>query len=785
MVRNPVILLLLACITAMGQTAPPMGRISGTVADSAIGGPLASVTVRLTGRNQKLLQNSISDSLGRFYFRYVPPGSYRIHCSMVGYIPGESAYFTVTDSMVELPPCLMVRSRETLAGVTISAPRPLISPRIDGFIYHADRETHGAGETAADLLRKLPGVQIDPNGAPHMRGSNRIRIFIDGKPSVTYANSVTEALRQVPADNIKTVEIITHPSARYDAEGADGVINIFTKRSTKDGTSGTVNGILANRFNELTAAVTRRKRKLVSGASIGHSTSDNIITSMLERTGRSADNDILRQHKEIHNESENLSGGINLIYLPDTLTTVNAAYRYGGDWFGARSVLNSLRGSDLFTRTTDNPAFRYLHSINGGWLRKSRDGSAEYNLMGHWFYQGQRNRYVLDQYRQQQKEYAEKNLNLLGNREFSFQADLRKEFRNNSELESGLKSAFRKFSNENLFDVFDFNRAAYLPDNLRADRFWFNWVIAAAYATYSVSFDSWKIKTGARYEYTHWPLHFRDTSLHIPDYQNFLPDLIISKTISSDHRLSAGYAKKLLRPYINYLNPVINYIDSLNLEYGNPRLKPAITHSYELTYTFQKSAWLLNLALFCSRTGNSIERVRVTQPDGIVANTYANVADYNVWGAGTNTSLRRKRFTFAMTNTTRYLRFGSRSGYPLRNGWVINQSLDISFKPDASLTLRAYASLNSRTVSFQGYITGAQSYTLSVNKDLADGRISFSARCDNLFTPYRYVTEVISAETFDQNIESRYIHRFLRVAVRWKPGKKEVERPEVREIRGY
>lgn|GEM_PF-1256775 len=785
MVKHPIVLSLLAYVIAIGQIALAQNRVSGSVVDSITGKRLAFVTVRLTDHNQKPLQNFISDTLGRFYFEQVPPGSYRILCSMTGYVLKKSEPFMVSNSGVELPPFLMIRAGETLAEVTVTAQGRPLSTRIDGFVYHADRETQEAGETAVDLLRKLPGVQVDQNGAPHMRGSNRIKVFIDGRPFMTYANSVTEALRQVPADNIKTVEIITHPSARYDSEGADGVINIFTKRPMEDGVSGTVNGILANRFNELTGAITWRRRQVVIGADIGHSASDNTTTSVLDRTDHSVNNGRLLQQKEINNESENLFSGIHVIYLPDTLTTFNAGYRYGGDWFGAKSSLNSLMGSDAFTRTIDNPAFRYLHGINWGWLRRSRDGSTEYNVMGYWFYQGQLNRYLLDQYRWQQKNYAEKNFNLLGNREFSFQADVRKDFGNDSELELGLKGAFRKFSNENRFDVFDFSQSVYLPNSLRADRFWFNWIIAAAYATYTLNLDSWKIKIGGRYEHTHWPLHFRDTSLRIPDYQNFLPNLIISKTISTHHSVGAGYTKKLLRPYINYLNPVINYIDSLNLEYGNPYLKPAITHSYELTYTFQKSAGLLNVALFYNHTGNSIEQVRIAQPDGIVANTYANVAAYDVLGASINASLRLQRFTFTATNTTRYLGFSSQNGYPFRDGFIISQGVDASFKPTASLTIRVYANLNSRTVNFQGHTTGVQSYTLLINKELLDGKLNFSARCDNLSTPYRYVTEVTAAETFNQHIESRYINRFFRVAVRWKLGKREVKRPVVNEIGGY
>ncbi len=784
MAKRLIILLLLVYSNAIGQYAFAQGKVSGTVADSVTNRHLSFVTVRLLDKNQTLLRNAISDSTGHFYFENIAYGTYQLHFTITGYAPGISKAFTVNDTSMVLPAFLLNRSGQMLTKVTVTAQRPLISTKIDGFVYSAGEDIQSAGENAADLLRKIPGVQVDQNGMPNMRGSNRIKVFIDGKPSTTYANSVAEALRQISADNIKTVEVITHPSARYDAEGVDGVINILTKKPAEDGISGTVNGILATRFNELTGALTWRKQKLVITSDIGHSNSSNFTTSKLERSDHPITNIGLIQKKEINNDSRNLFGGINIIYLPDSLTTVNTGYRYGSNWFEDESTLDNFSGPDAFTRKVSNSTLRYLHAVNAGWLHKSRDKSTEYNIMGYWFFQGQRGHYLLDQYRQQ-KDYSEKNRNAYDNREFSFQADITKKFKGGSELEAGVKGAFRKFSYENFFDVFDFDQSVFLPDTIRADRFWFNWAILAAYGSYTLNLNSWKVKTGVRYEHTHWPLHFRDTTPDIPDYRNFLPNLIVSKEISPNHNISIGYARKLLRPYINYLNPVINYIDSFNLEYGNPNLKPAITNSYDLSYTFQKSPWLLNIAVFYNQTGNSIERVRIEQPDGIVANTYANVADYVVTGASTNVSLRLKRFTFTTTNTTRHLEFNSQSSYPYRNGFIINQSLDVSFKPGASFTIRAYANLNSRSINFQGYTTGVQSYTLLVNKELFNGKLNLTARCDNLFAQYRDVTEVTDAQMFYQQIESRYINRFFRLAVRLKLGKKEVKRPQVREIGAY
>lgn len=782
--RSVRLLSIISAVLLYGTTAAQQ-KVSGIISDSVTNKPLSFATVRLLNQNRIILKNTISDSTGHFHFHNVVPGLYLLKVSITGYNSRYSAIFELKNTDITLPVFPLSYSNEMLAGVTVTAQRPLIAAKIDGFVYNAGQDVQNAGESAADLLRKIPEVQIDQNGIPQMRGSSRIKVFIDGRPSITYANSVADALRQISADNIQTVEVITHPSARYDAEGVDGVINLFTKKPLSNGISGTANGILGTRFNELTSSMTWKHQQAMITIDLGHSNSSNIMSSQLDRIEHMRGIPKLEQKRVVNSNGKNFFGGAGFIYSPDTLTTLNAGYRYNGDWFGAETILDNVSANDIFFRNIDNPSQRFLHGVNGGWLKKSRDKSTEFNLMGYWFYQGQRGHYLLNQFRNGQTDYSEKNRNVLDNREFSFQADISKKLNRGNELEIGVKGAFRKFSYHNIFDVFDFTRAVYLPDTSRADRFWFNWAIMAAYGSYTLSLGSWKIKAGLRYENTHWPLHFREIVINIPAYQNLLPNIIFNKKISTKHNISLGYSRKLLRPYINYLNPVINYIDSLNLEYGNPNLKPAITNSYDLSYIFQQSSWMLNIALFYNQTGNSIERIRISQDNGIIANTYANIADYDVLGSTINASLRLERFTFSLINTSRYLRFDSKKGFPVRNGFIINQNLDVTFRPNTSWTIRAYVNLNSRNINIQGYTSTVPSYTFSINKEFLGGKLNLSGRCDNPFAPYRYITEVIEGELFDQQIESRYINRLFRVALRWKWGKKEVTRPQVREIGGY
>ncbi|MDB5156616.1 MAG: TonB-dependent receptor, partial [Mucilaginibacter sp.] len=399
MLKNKYVLFALTSLCV--KTVSAQRRVAGILADSVTHKALPLATVRLLNQYEKLVKSTLTDSLGHFVFNRVTPSTYSLYFSITGYTAKHSANFILKDSTVAPPSYLLSRASNALAVVTITAQRPLITSKIDGFIYNAGQDIQSAGESAADLLRKVPGVQVDQNGLPQIRGSNRIKVFIDGRPSATYANSVADALNRISADNIKTVEVITHPSAKYDADGVDGVIKIQTKRPVNDGLSGTANATLGTRFNEQTGDLTWKTREVIFTMDVARDYSSNLTTSTLVR------ND-LRQNKEVSGEAKGLYAGASFIYLPDTLTTVNAGYRYGGNRFGAETTLASFAAADAFSRTINNPSNRFLNAVNAGWLHTSPDKLTEINLMGYYFYQGQNGNYLLDQYRNSQRDYAEK-----------------------------------------------------------------------------------------------------------------------------------------------------------------------------------------------------------------------------------------------------------------------------------------------------------------------------------------------------------------------------------------
>lgn len=786
-----VIIFMLLPEAGFGQPAAAGNGISGMLLDSLTREPVVLATVRLMDEKQNPVQHSFTDSTGRFVFHDIPAGRYTLHFSMVGYYSRQSPVLDWPDSTGTAPLIyVLVAVSHRLETVTITARKPLVTPRTDGFSYDATQDIPIAGETATDLLRKLPGLEVSPEGAPLMRGSSRIRVFIDGKPSTAYAGSVAEALQQIPVENIVRVEIITRPSARYDAEGTDGVIHIFTAKPAEDGSSGSFNGFLGNRNRQLSGNLTLRKRAWILQADAGYADNSNRLTGTLHRTGQAAaqGTDLLQQ-QTTNSTTTNRNARVNANWLADTLTTLNFSYSYskrsdesGMELDNFLSVNNEA--ADRFTRYTDNPSGRYLHTLNGGLFRKSRDKSAEYSFMAGWFYQGLESSYRLDQVRDGQADYREANRTLTGNRELALQADMTKKIRKTMELETGIKAEFRRFSNHRAFEVFDFRQETYVPDYGRTDRFYFDRTILAAYLSYTAKLGEWELKAGGRYEHTHWPLHFGDTSVTAQAYRNLLPNLMVSRQLSHAHGFSAGYARKLLGPYFVYLNPIPNYIDSLNLEYGNPYLRPVITHQYDITHTYQKSRWLVNTALFINQTNNSIETVRILKPGGRIENTYENIGALRTIGTTLTLAFTAKRFTLRTNSTLRHLVFDSGSRFPTRSGLVGSQGVNLSCKPTHTLNISAYLSLNTPTVTLQGSRTGWQSYGLSVNRDFPGKKLSVSLRLINFLAPYQHIREESSAADFYQHMENRYINRFFRLGFTYKFGKKEIRVPATHTISG-
>jgi outer membrane receptor protein involved in Fe transport len=219
-----------------GAPVRAAGRISGSVTDAENGKPVSYANVAVLDAAGKVITGGVCGDDGKFVLPGIPAGTYTVQVSFLGYKnelrPGVAVQ---AGTPVDLGAIALGAAAQKLDEVVVTAQKPLIEERVDRTVYNAENDQTARGGDATDVLRRVPMLSVDLDGNVSLRGSSNLRVLINNKPSAIAASSIADALRQIPAEQIKSVEVITSPSAKYDAEGTGGIINIITKTNTLQG----------------------------------------------------------------------------------------------------------------------------------------------------------------------------------------------------------------------------------------------------------------------------------------------------------------------------------------------------------------------------------------------------------------------------------------------------------------------------------------------------------------------------------------------------------------------
>ena len=218
-------------------------HITGKVIDSSSGKPLeyATITMFLQG-DKKPVNGSTSNTSGQFAVKDVAEGNYKVVVEFIGYQPYtfNNVVINQQNLSVDLKTVLLVKKPALLQTVTVTAPGKIIENRIDKIVFNAEQDLTSQGGVATDILKKVPQVSVDVDGKVELAGSSSIRFLIDGKPSSAFGNNITDVLQSIPASQIKSIEVVTNPGAKYDAQGLGGIINIILKKNTAKGINGNI-----------------------------------------------------------------------------------------------------------------------------------------------------------------------------------------------------------------------------------------------------------------------------------------------------------------------------------------------------------------------------------------------------------------------------------------------------------------------------------------------------------------------------------------------------------------
>ncbi|WP_159473549.1 TonB-dependent receptor domain-containing protein [Dyadobacter sp. 3J3] len=760
--------------------------IGGIVRDSSSAQPVSYATIGLIDNQNNVITSTLSDENGTFNLMADKPGDYSIQISFIGYATRILPVRVLSNTLnLSIPIILLNPVATNLKEVTVSAQKNIIEVHPGMLVYNAANDLTNKGGTAADVLRKAPILNVDPQGNVSMRGSTNLKILIDGKYSGQMARNAADALNMMPADAIKSVEVITTPSAKYDAEGAAGVINIITRKGRKnlDGALELTASNLEQAFNPR-VAFTIGKWNFSFHGHLHQLRSKEGSTYLRTQPGNGSDVAQLEQQVEQDNTAPHGSGDFQVTFSPDSSSEFNLAINSSiGNWPGDKDIKTITRSAtggilEQYSQHID-ASERYLSGdFNIGYFRKFKKSGQQLNILAQMApRKSEAPYYTLISYMTSQPQYQEYNTNEIKNREWTFQADYIHPFSSTGKysIESGLKAILRNADNNYQVSVADPDLEGIAQiDAARSDRFSYKQNVWSAYMMGKANLpNNWYAEAGVRAEETQIQGDLLQSGTKFSNhFINLIPTATVSRKINDAHTITLSYTQRLTRPSIWDLNPNANASDPKNITTGNPRLKPEIAQQAELVYGLNRvSGFFLNTSLYVKQTNNAIMSFTQTDANGISITQERNLASNKMAGLNLSSSGSiTKNWTVNGNLNVSYLNFNSDALQIVNTGWAADINLNTTMKLPSHYSLQVFGQYNGRKVTLQGYKSGQYFHSLAVKKEIPDKKINITLAFINPFSTYISQKVVLNSRSFESSESNRYYSLAVKLTLNWEFG---------------
>ncbi|MDB5021498.1 MAG: TonB-dependent receptor [Pedobacter sp.] len=767
--------------TVRAQVAGPSrpngasGTVSGTVIDSLTKKPVdyATVSVFKLGTSTPLT-GGLTDVKGVFQISNVPAGEYRVQVDFIGYKRTEIPRVVLSAEHLDqnIGKIIISPTANLLKAVEITGQQALIENKIDKLVFNAEKDVTSSGGNVSDILRKVPMVSLDMDGNVALRGSQNVRILINGKPSGALTTNAADVLKSMPADQIKNIEVITSPSAKYDAEGSAGIINIITKKKTVSGVSGSISAGIGTRQNNENANLNFNKNKLSLSANVGYNTGWPQTTHSSFESQNSDLGTSSSSKGENTSKRHFLSATASLGYdFTDNDSFSSSFSRRGGVFQNTGTTVNSnfspSQGTVNYTANTSSKNSFSNFDWNNDFTHKFKKEGEELSIAGQWTHGTADVDYTSEYSAFTQNQRA---TNVGTNNEYTVQTDYVLPVNKIFKIEAGAKTIIRKINSD--YDFFNPDASGqYVLNTTTSNGYDYGQNVYSAYGLLTSTLGNGvTLLTGARVENTKITGSSGNTSSGLSpfknDYVNFIPSLAISKALTPTQTIKLSYSKRIQRPSLQYLNPFRNTSDPLNQSQGNPELSPEIAQTLELNYsTFIKTA-VINASVYYRRTNDIIESVVSTVPFSTVDNSgtivtrdvsltnFLNVGDNNSIGTSLFGSVQLFNILTLRGNINAFtykpqiissLQQGSQSTYIQYNG-----SLSGTVKVTKTLNVESFVMQNSARRTFQGTNPSFNLWVIGVKQEIMKKRGSLGLNVTQPFKDYKDFTTNINSGPLTQ-----------------------------------
>ena len=621
------ILTILLLLTFSGYFLNAQTAIYGSVREEN-GGTLEAATISLIkGSDTSVFKNELSDKDGKFRFKAVSPGTYHIRVSAIGHSQVTGADFKVTAATkdLELPAFSLNKQSSELQSVSVVLKKPFIEQKSDRILVNVDASPANAGTSVMDVLEKSPGVSVDKDGNISLKGKQGVNVMIDGRP--TYMNSVQLAtyLKSLPSSAIDQLEIMSNPSAKYDAAGNSGIINIKTKKNKAKGFNGSTTltytqGVYAKPGGSLNMNYRENKFNFFfnGGYTYWQGFQNLDINRNYLDAGTKEINSIFTQNTHMKFLSPELNLKLGMDYFLDSKTTVGVVLS------GYQDNESDVSQSYITLKDANNipdslvHSFGNIHSlwtngtVNLNFKRQFDSSGRELTADADYIYYKSSSNQMFENYTYDPDMNPISSNSLSGDLPstiniYSFKTDYSHPFRNDFKLEAGLKTSF--VATDNKANYFDVTGNEYIPDTTKTNYFVYHENINAAYINLIKKYKKWNFQAGLRIENTNYDGHQygniytvnNNDSSFKRSYVNAFPTAYITYQLNDKNSFNVNFGRRIDRPDYGDLNPFLFFLDEYTYQAGNPYLQPQISTNIELSHTYNN---LLTTTLNYSNTQN-------------------------------------------------------------------------------------------------------------------------------------------------------------------------------------
>ncbi|GAB3707686.1 outer membrane beta-barrel family protein [Spirosoma flavus] len=741
---KPFLFFLLAFATSIGSVLAQQTKISGLLLDSTANKPVEFATVALL-KNGKIVEGVTADAQGKFVFSKADAGTYAVQASFVGYSTKTIENVTVLKGEEkEIGVIKLAQTAQKLAEVTVTEQKSLFEEKSDRMVYNAEKDISIKGGDATDVLKKIPSIAVDIEGNVQLRGSSNIKVLINNKPSSIVARSLSDALKQIPADIIKQVEVITSPSAKYDAEGTAGIINIITKKNSLQGTSGSISPNFGQWNNWQNASINHRMKSLGISANGGFNNWENKRYMRLLRSF-TKENVVTDQDQTqwVIGSGKNVYGTLNVDWDIDSLNRLGAGLNYyNGDNTNGFDINYEERSqgtvNQFFRRDMSRTYDWAGATVNLDYTRLFKKPKKEINFLMLYSFEGEDSDYWSNlMNRGNSIYYREKSYNISNNKEGTIQLDFTNPLDSISTLEMGTKTIFRQIlSDYRIANAVD-GTTNFVDVPAQANVFDYAQQVASAYVVYSrTPKKRWGINVGARYEHTFIQANFLNgTSPFTNTYGNLIPNLSLSRSLKKEQQIRLSYSQRIQRPQFYYLNPYVNQSDSKNLYGGNPYLKPELTHSLEANYSISIKQTSFNASFFLRQTNNAIESINTVDDQGVLKQIFQNVAQNSAYGVNLSANTKLTKQWSVNGSLNMFYNVLESAELKTRNAdWMYRINLNSTVDFGKGIKAQFFGFYNSARVNLQGTYGGFGFYNVVLQKEILKKKGTIGFGYDNPFS---------------------------------------------------